>query len=285
MATSTTHVDEFAAIWQQLHGSEDGPKAELAARTPVLLTVGDSWFSAPLYPNLIDILLRGSEALVLRIERTGKTALEILSAHERRMLAALVRRFRFDAVLLSAGGNDFVAEFLEATFRGRSPMTPEHALALVEATGKYAEVESAYRAGIEAFVDASPGVAVVMHGYAYPRLLPPSTPDRIGEIGLATAEHVGRGQWIDRYVDAVLLDRNDRQRFARGLIDRFKCEVLDGLAGPNLHRVDLRSAIEVDALWYDEMHPNEDGYAVLAEPLRAALRAALPVAKRAAIPA
>jgi hypothetical protein len=89
----------------------------------------------------------------------------------------------------------------------------------------------------------------------------------------------------------VLEDQAQAEAFARRLIiDGFRDRVLAPLASPAqfgglFSYVDFTGAPETatDAFWYDEIHPTESGFAVLAGLLNRDLRQLVPVAKRWAI--
>jgi hypothetical protein len=130
-SVQTTRRGEFRRIMRAL---ERNPA--LRARTPVVFCEGDSWFSTPLAMNLLDWLvfatpeeeargvpIVGQGGLFFRAEHSGDLATRHLQPRRFNDLMQWYGGFDFDIALLSAGGNDFVADFLVKTFRRLGPMT------------------------------------------------------------------------------------------------------------------------------------------------------------------
>ena len=265
----------------------------IAATTPVVFCEGDSWFSTPLSMNALDWLvypdaaanaagvpLLGTGGLFFRTEDSGDLATEIFTAKKVKDLARWFGGFDFDAVLLSAGGNDFVGGFLQKLFKDASPMTAPAAFAQVVASKRFDAVLAAYTRVLTAFAKARPGVPVIGHTYDYPVLL--GTPARttlsnLGAIALAK-RHVG--PWIQPHV-AHVLDGPGQVAFARLLIDGFEARVLQPLASSfaTFSYVDLRGTLQPTD-WFDEMHPTGDGFRLLAAKIGGRLRQVLPAGRR-----
>lgn len=285
--------------------------ARLLDTTPIVFCEGDSWFSTPLAMNLLDWLvspapedeekgipLFGKGGLFFRVERSGDHASPGFTDPGRVMfsrrniddLLGWYRKFDFDLILLSAGGNDFVDGFLRKTFRGLSQLSPQSAYQVVLDSGRYQQVRSAYEAFLTRFIAARPRVPVLAHTYVYPRLLGVEGPLTVYNAGLAAVLKKSVGPWIGPYIENVLAPGQGRNRqqmieFAHLLIDGFEEHVLRTLkADPrfsaNFDYVDLRNLLPNDSDWFDEMHPTEAGFHVLASQMRGALIARLPAAKR-----
>src|SRR5205823_11617315 len=84
----------------------------------VLLCEGDSWFDiwtpAPLHePNLLDALRTSRRSLLVDISHVGDTAKEMATDPQAANTLNLLNEFKFDALLLSAGGNDLKNAFKE----------------------------------------------------------------------------------------------------------------------------------------------------------------------------
>ena len=177
----TTRRGEFRTLYRAL-----ARKPAAFASTPIVFCEGDSWFSTPLAMNLLDWLvfpapedekkgvpLFGAGGLFFRTEDSGDLALDMFTARGIRDLSTWYRGFAFDLVLVSAGGNDFVDDFLQSTFRGAAPMSPEAAHQRVVATGRYTEVLARYHAFVTAFQAIRPHTLILAHTYDYPRELVP----------------------------------------------------------------------------------------------------------------
>jgi lysophospholipase L1-like esterase len=285
MSISLTTVGKFRETYRALARARSSSGAPLIDSTPVILSEGDSWFATPLYPNLMDGVAHAVQGLFLRVERPGDTAVTMFARANTARLIDHLRTFRFDVMLLSAGGNDFVDEFLARTFRGAGAMTPTQALARVAATGLYEKVRRAYQGFIDRAARASPETRFIVHTYAYPRLLGVPAHPTVTQLGLIALFKRSFGDWIARHIVTALPARGDQVIFVRGLVDRFHDEVLSGLTDADIRIVDLRDEIADDTLWNDEMHPTAAGFEQLAPRLVAAVRNALPPAKRAAVAA
>lgn len=281
MATTHTVYGRFIQHYRQLK------RANRLIDTPIILTEGDSWFSTPLYYNLIDWIEIGApEALFLRLEDSGDLALDIYAGASRAKLVERVRAFEFDIVLLSGGGNDFVDEFLADLFRGAAPMSLTAALGRVDATGRFDAVLRVYQETIAELIALRPGLRILGHGYDRPRLIGQAAHPSVEQLGLIALFKRSIGDWIGRHLRHVLPAPADQLKFAHALIDRFTERVLMSLKAQfpqNYDFVDLRGQLLHDADWNDEMHPSSFAFRRLAERVRPRLRAMLPARKRSGI--
>lgn len=284
----STRRGEFRQIYRALRRR---PAAFDA--TPIVFCEGDSWFSTPLSMNLLDWLvwpapeaeargvpLFGAGGLFFRAEDSGDRALDMFSPRGIRDLADWYDGFEFDLALLSAGGNDFVDGFLRDTFRGAARMDVDAAWQRVADTGRYERVHDAYRELVLLFQSIHPGKPILAHTYDYPRRMGQPAQLALGNIGAAALLRQGVGPWIGNRIAHVLPAAADQRRFARRLIDGFVERVLvplrdDARTGRVFDFVDLRGTLARDALWFDEMHPTGEGFALLAERFRRGMRSKL----------
>lgn len=286
----TTRRGEFRTLYRAL-----ARKPAAFASTPIVFCEGDSWFSTPLSMNLLDWLvfpapedekkgvpLFGAGGLFFRTEDSGDLAVDMFTARGIRDLSTWYRGFEFDLVLVSAGGNDFVDDFLQVTFRGAPPMSPEAAHQRVVASGRYAEVLARYRAFVTAFQAIRPYTPILAHTYDYPREL--GRPGRLtlGNVGAAALLKKGVGPWIGNKVAHVMPRIEQQREFARLLIDGFVERVLiplrdDPTTGKVFDFVDLRGVLTNSNQWFDEMHPTGTGFAALAAKFRQQMRAKLEI--------
>ena len=270
----------------------------LATTTPIVFCEGDSWFSTPLSMNTLDwivyptpedeaagVPLFGSGGLFFRAEHSGDLATEIFTSKKVKDLTAWYKAFDFDLAIVSAGGNDFVGDFLKKAFAGAGLMTPTQALARVEDTGRFEEVRAAYARLLGAFQKVKPAVPILAHTYDYPI--------RLGQPAQLTAANLGAlalfkrriGPWIEPHVARSLPTLAQQREFVRLLIDGFVTQVLeplraDPVLGTVFDFVDLRGTLPDTGDWFDEMHPTGTGFHVLADKWRDAIAARLPAAKR-----
>lgn len=287
MATTHTAFGKFLNYYRALDRARDANGTSLRKRIPVLLSEGDSWFSTPLYYNLVDWLEVGSpNGAFLRMEATGDLATRMFSGSNLRKIASRLKAIEFDALLISAGGNDFVDEFLKTTFAGIGQMTVTQAFNRVKASGRFDQVRAAFQTLITTAAAARPGIRILAHSYDYPLRMGVPAQLSIEQIGLIALFKRQAGDWIARHVGHVLSSPDDQRAFARKLIDHFHDEVLTPLHQHNpthFHFVDLRGLLHSEADWNDEMHPTADAFQRLVQPYRDALRALLPAQKQAAL--
>jgi len=294
-STITTQRGEFRRIYRALQR-----KPDLAARTPVFFCEGDSWFSTPLSMNLLDWLvfptpedeergvpLFGAGGLFFRTEKSGDMAVDIFSERRVADLVDWYEGFEFDAVLISAGGNDFVAGFLQGLFAGQSPMTPEQAFARVERSRRFDEVRGAYQRFLRAFKRTRPNTPILAHTYDYPQRMGEPARLTVANLGAAALLRDNIGPWIAPHVAHVLPQVAQQKRFAALLIDGFHDNVLQPLAARAEFSglftfVDLRGTLRQADAWFDEMHPTGAGFHTLSLKLRRAANALLPPGKRRA---
>lgn len=275
--------------------------------TPVVFCEGDSWFSTPLAMNLLDwivspapedeekgVPLLGKGGLFFRVERSGDQASPQTAHPNRSMftpanvddLIGWYTKYDFDAVLLSAGGNDFVDTWLHTTMAGHRGLTPTQAFDVVVATGRYEEVRKAYAYFVGAFHKAKPQVPFLAHTYDYPRRIGSAAELGLGNLGVAALLKKSVGPWIGPNIEDVIVGGIDAWRqFAHLLIDGFVERVLepvrkDPAFGGMFDYVDLRGQLTADSDWNDEMHPTEAGFHRLAGIFRAKLIGKLPPGKR-----
>lgn len=257
-------------------------RARTLATTPVVLSEGDSWFAFPLDNfNLLDVVTTRIPGLYLRLEDNGDEAVSMFKQDGRNLdrIGEHLRTFGFDAVLISAGGNDIVGEHLQGVFDGAGKLTPQQAVDRVTAA-RFAIVRQAYENLIEVVRENGKGkVPILAHTYDYPvRLGVPAKLDLQG-IGLIALLVSKVGDWIGRYVQGVLPVRTDQLEFVRLLLDAFEAQILKPLqqANPGLFQyVRLLGTLGPDpALWHDELHPSDQGFQILGKKFATQLSALL----------
>lgn len=294
-STITTQRGEFRRIYRALQ-REPG----LAARTPVFFCEGDSWFSTPLAMNLLDWLvfptpqdeergvpLSGAGGLFFRTENSGDLAVDIFSEGRIADLVDWYEGFQFDAVLISAGGNDFVGDFLRDLFRGQGAMTPAQAFARVERSRRFEEVRGAYQRFLRAFKRVHPRTPILAHSYDHPQRMGEPARLTVANLGAAALLRDNVGPWIAPHIAHVLPQVAQQREFAARLVDGFVEQVLQPLAARAEFAglfgfADLRGTLRRSDQWFDEMHPTGAGFHALSQKLRRNVNARLPPAKRRA---
>jgi hypothetical protein len=294
-------VGQFAKIYKQVKHDK-----KFKDITPIVFCEGDSWFSTPLSMNLLDWLVYappeleekgvpvlGAGGLFFRAEESGYHAsanaknpkASMFVPNNIKKLSGWYEKYEFDIVLLSAGGNDFVADFLEKTFKGmKDPISVEKAMREVNRSGKWKVVYEAYQAFVGKFLEIRPDVPILAHSYDYPRLLGKKADFTVANLGAAAIFAKGTGPWIGDRISLVLPDPKDQREFAKQMIDGFTDNVLAPVKKKfekkgTFDYVDLRGMLKKDTDWFDEMHPTGEGFRTLAEVVRARVGDLLPAGK------
>jgi len=260
---------QFLEIYKRLKSNK-----KLFNRTPIVFCEGDSWFSTPLYMNILDWLVfatpeeeakdvpvLGRGGLFYRDETSGHLAVDMFTTKNIKRLMKAYDAFDFDIAMLSGGGNDFVSDYLKTTFANqKTPMTVDAAFATVVNTGRYDEVRDAWTAMLTAMVATRPKTPIVTHTYSYPLKLGVPGDLTLINIGAVAAFKKQVGPWIGPHVQWALPALADQRAFARKLIDGFADRVLLPIQQKPKFRdilrvLDLRNECPNESDWFDEMHP------------------------------
>jgi hypothetical protein len=241
----------------------------------VIITEGDSWFSYPLNANIADYIEMMHDFSILRLEHNGDEAREILGAGSEQLkkIKYYLKNYPVDALLLSAGGNDLVAEelgkVLEKKVNGNSWQS---SVKLATLTSVLDDIVSAYARLLDARDSLRPTCVVVAHSYCY---FQPTGRKATGPFGLLKA-----GPWMRPVMVAKGIDPDTEGRdLARYLVDELHARLMAlATVRRRFHVVDMRSALPADDVhWADEIHPSGTGFRRLAEDCwRPLLRAQFP---------
>ncbi|HET9947882.1 MAG TPA: SGNH/GDSL hydrolase family protein [Longimicrobiales bacterium] len=221
-------------------------------RLPRILTEGDSWFDYPLYRNVIDFIDDTDRWAIKRLERSGDKLTDILARFDE--YAEIVGIEKPRAVMLSAGGNDLVADdWIDDLFTEEEPYIDREVW-----DAKLAELEEGYERLIDAVPEDTP---VIGHGYDH--MIPSDKGVRVDGLNVT-------GPWVQKAMLAKGIDDPATQRaLARIIIDDFN-EMMRSLAErlPHFHFVDLRGTLDPEKDWPNEMHPYEYGFELVATKMR-----------------
>jgi lysophospholipase L1-like esterase len=247
-----------------------------------LLAEGDSWFSIGALPssNLLYELRLKRWAQVFNIAYPGDTLRRVADLAANRDLSTWLAKpnfaTHFDALLLSAGGNDLIAA-APRLLRSEpaAGALPDDPAAYVDAQA-LAALLSDLRDGIARIValrdsepSASRGAPLFVHTYDY--LTPRNAPARF--LNVPT-----RGPWLYPVLVAAGVNAEMRQRVARLLVDAL-ADTLLSLALPAVHVVDTRNTLAPadpastgsSGDWLNEIHPTPAGYRKIAARLSDAI--------------
>lgn len=235
----------------------------------VLAAEGDSWFDFPFKVDVLYHLKRMGYSLMEAAD-AGHTLREIANAPSQRadfrerMERLAKRNTPPEAVLLSAGGNDFV-DWLEVLLNQFSPNAP--VLNDFEVNRFLERLKSDYLAWIQFATGVCQDlfdstIPILVHGYAY------VVPDGRGTLwGIA-------GPWLERKFHGKGHESlNNNIATLEILVDKLN-DALSIIAGNaktgHVRHVDLRPILSNDPSdykddWRDELHPTDSGFRKVAE--------------------
>ncbi|SNB76783.1 hypothetical protein SAMN07250955_11572 [Arboricoccus pini] len=240
------------------------------ARTPILLVEGDSWAQFPV--ELTDMIAYSSQSFIVKsLAAAGDTFQNMVDEAE--YTRAWQGPDLPSALFLSAGGNDIIG----ADLNGRSAL---HDLVAPSASGAY-DPALINQAALTAKLDMIERLTATMAGHI----------DRPLFIHGYANVHPGgnEGEWrhptwtsVDKWLGSVLRELGYKGQPAQDAVIRHLIGALNdrlaGLAGRypgKIVHVDLRDVRLVQHEdWYDEIHPNSQGFAKLGQKIFEVLVAA-----------
>lgn len=261
---------------------------EYLKQRPALAYWGDSWFSTPLYRNLYWQSFVRINGISLRLGKPGFTAAEMCTPSRSKDYAGRIASCELDALCVSIGGNDALGKRLQKIFEKRAPMDVDSAFDTLVADGVFERVRERYAILMDAMTSRAPHVPVVAHGYGRLQRIGVKGKTDIKNLGLLAPLIGNVGPWLWPAMRPILSTLENARLFShRLLIDGFRELVLKPTSAdfPKFSYADFTLLTEPDdaAFWYDEIHPTEDGFGVMATSLNAELRRVLPPAKRDAV--
>lgn len=253
---------------------------------PAVAYWGDSWFTTPLYRNLNWHSFTRIEGISIRLGKPGFLAADMCTRSLTRNYADRLASREFDVLCISIGGNDALDTRLAKVFRGQSGLLAVEAFQEVVAAGIFEGIFANYDTLMTSMSELAPHIPVVGHTYAAPVRIGVRGKTDIMNLGLARPLIGNVGPWLWRPMQGVLKNKAEAKPFAKMLLEKGFAGVLARVkaAHPQFSFADF-SKIDTtaDLFWYDEIHPNEDGFGVLASRFNKAIKAALPTAKRAVV--
>ena len=246
---------------------------------------GDSWFDkfTPIPAsgtNLLDAIRTPFLTAVVDVAHIGDEVRDMVRGHQARQTRAMFKLFSFQAILLSAGGNDLknvfadlfatkalVNEGFESRFqpsdldRLSDPASyTEFFEDVVRNIGRFVDLRDAARDGV---TRAAP---IFVHGYDY---LQP----RPAGASLFARSRIGKGPWLHPALKAAGLTDAQMRSAADAVVDEMNRQLQQVIAKlPNVHVIDERGLLTpaapntsgADGDWLDEIHPSKEGFTKLA---------------------
>jgi len=240
---------------------------------PVVLSEGDSWFSfADVIGRLDDPRDLGDPKFqrawcLLRLEKAGDEVMTILSGCQRSKLRDYFGRWKIDALLFSAGGNDIIGPDLLPLLR---PYTrgaqAQDLVAFSRFERRLRQIQDCYRELLDLLSDAPQDSRVFVNSYDY--VVPSDRPVKLAGIVKVA------GPWMLPYFEQRGIPKELRGEVVRLLIDGF-CAAIDQVAAEprgvgRLIRVETRGVVQGG--WKDEIHPSRVGARRVAKEFEKALQ-------------
>lgn len=225
---------------------------------PRLVSEGDSWFLHPQITDTIDHLLRGSSPLaVWSTDCAGDTLATMWNDRKTRgeyWNYTYWSNPRPTIMLLSAGGNDLLGDgklyFLLNQYTAGK--TAEQLINAAAVANVLPPIMSLFSSVLSEMKRDFPNIRVIIHGYDYPRPM--------------------NDKWIGQPMQRRGIPQGALQRTViKVLMDIYNTALQDVLAGfANATYVNLRGTVPANE-WFDEIHPNDDGFKKVAKKIRAAI--------------
>ena len=253
------------------------PMAAMATAPLNLVADGDSWFDYPLggeFPGDHTDVLAQLQAIgqpkprILSLAHYGDTTrVELGLTRRKRLVAALTdpSHGKFDAILMSGGGNDIVADALSIWLNRATAVGGDPSRALSEE--RFAGALAGVRAGYESLAELrdvhAPGTPIFVHAYDF------AIPSGVGVycIGPWLKPGLEYAGWTDLKVGTAIIHT---------MLARFGAMLAQfAAATPNVIYVPTQGTLAADQ-WCNELHPDPAGFRLIAEKFRAALELQFP---------
>jgi GDSL-like Lipase/Acylhydrolase family len=221
---------------------------------PVVVCEGDSWVAHPLVHDIGDHLFDDPRNR-FNVRNCGAAGDRLVAIAEAREQETVIAEVDAVALLLSGGGNDLLLRFRE--FLRRYHPGDDPARLVTEALEvRLVELMDAMRRVLHGVRARDATLPIVVHGYDYLRVAAP-----------------GSGQYVSPHFDAAHIeDLDERQATLDYIVDRFNHHLRDAtLEVTGVDYVDVRGTVHDDE-WYDELHPDAEGFARVSEVIGAVLR-------------
>ncbi len=258
---------------------------------------GDSWFDkfTPFGAhgtNLLETIRTPFLTAVCDVSHIGDEVRDMVDGRQARQTAALFKLWNFDAILLSAGGNDLKNAFAQLVVADANRTSAPGTLRKGSPLGRFADAGTldGFFAGVvadirrfvqlrdEAGDPTTRKAPILLHGYDHLQ------PRPAGAL-LFAGSRIGSGPWLYPALKQAGMSDEDMRAAAADVIDALNERLRSDVAVlPNVTVLDQRGLLTIarpgttgaDGDWLDEIHPTADGFAKLARgrwelPLAAAL--------------
>lgn len=220
----------------------------LARRTAALRVVaeGDSWFDLPWFMSrkaIADFMVERETFATKNIARWGHTLAQMLVKRE--YLPAL-KEAKTDFFLFSGGGNDLVDELAKGKILHKfDPTRPVDDYLTSEGNDCLNTIQNGYNALLTDVKTNFPEVKMLVHGYDYPR------PRNKG------------GEYIGKSLNQKYnIPWDSMDEIVVPVLDRLNLLIEEAASENGARYLDCRNLTD-GYIWYDDMHPDNDGFEYL----------------------
>jgi hypothetical protein len=292
-AVKAAFLDRRDSAWRSMTriDSTDGSVAYVSNQLSNLMpqkliyAEGDSWFDkfTPIPSagtNLLDEIRLPFHSAVVDVSHIGDEVRSMVEGVQARQTRAMFKIFDFDAILLSAGGNDLKNIFSELfAAKARldkgftSPWQPEDLDRLSRPNTYQAFFKEVIR-NIGRFIDMrdhaenlkTRNAPIFVHGYDYFQPRPAAAAIFIGT-------RTGRGPWLYPSMNEAGLSDARMRSAADAVVDELNDQLKASIAPlGNVFVIDSRGLLTPAAAgstsesgdWLDEIHPSQQGFVKLA---------------------
>lgn len=245
--------DVDAEVYRMLRSISEERQARVepaaAATQKRIVAEGDSWFNLPILvrpPAIADLLERNKRFRTKNIAYWGHTLQRILRDKEYMKVLAQEKP---DFFLFSAGGNDLQLGLADGTYiQAYDSTRPLDQYFTKEGEAALAQIEKGYTSLFTELLKF-PMLKVICYGYDYPRPL------------------LKGGTYIGRFLKKKGIPDNMMAPIAVAMIDKLneaiRAAVKQATQSTKISYLDCRRVTE-PFTWYDDMHPDRDGFLALA---------------------
>jgi hypothetical protein len=249
-------------------------KKPARAAEPPIVAEGDSWFDYLPGTDIIDCLRHLHGYTIHNFADAGDTLENMIYGSEYgssfspkpcqfSLVLEDIDKHKPKVFLFSGGGNDIAGTEFEAYLdHAASKSAGDLRHPVVEYM--FAYFEALLQRMIDEVVRVSPGTHIIMHGYA-----PPIPTGRgVQLLGFKFA-----GPWLRPALAKKKIDPAVGRDLVQTLIDRYN-ELLMQLAmyNSNFHHADLRSLVDPQTDWVNELHLRNSAYARAADHIHAMIQ-------------
>ncbi len=240
---------------------------------------GDSWFDkfTPIpnsRTNLLQEIRLPFKAAVVDVSTVGDESGDMVKGWQRWRTETLFKFYRFDAILLSAGGNDLKNLYADKLRQIKDGGVTPAEIADMCRPATYQDYFDRVIKNIKEFValrnnagnDITRRAPILLHGYDYIQPRP-------AKAEIFSGGSLGRGPWLYPMLFGAGFTSEQMRSAADAVVDQLNKMLKDEIRTlANVYAVDSRGVLNPAAQdstgesehWLDEIHPNGAGFKKLA---------------------